>query len=89
MRRFLQHVLPAGFHKVCLHPANRPLLRRAQRILGPAAKSREENRIEAGQEKEPCTANCRFCKKGRLVVIARLLLQTRVMTWSSKNGHFC
>ena len=77
MRRFLQHVLPAGFHKVryygLLHPANRPLLRRAQLILGPAAISKEENRTEAGHEKEPCTGKCRFCKKGRMVVIARLL----------------
>ncbi|MBU4260704.1 MAG: IS91 family transposase [Proteobacteria bacterium] len=77
MRRFLQHVLPAGFHKVryygLLHPVNRPLLRRVQLILGPAAKSKEVNRTEAGHEKEPCTANCRFCKKGRMVVIARLL----------------
>lgn len=77
MRRFLQHVLPAGFHKVryygLLHPANRTLLHRTQLILGPAAKTREENRTEAGHEKEPCAANCRFCKNGRMIVISRLL----------------
>lgn len=79
MRRFLQHVLPKGFHKVryygLLHPANRQLLRCVQLILGPVAErqSKKELQAESGADKKSHTRNCRFCKKGTMVVISRLV----------------
>ncbi|OPL13233.1 MAG: hypothetical protein AVO38_13795 [delta proteobacterium ML8_D] len=46
MRRFLQHVLPRGLHKVShyglLHPANRGRLRRLQETLNPPVESDTE-----------------------------------------------
>ena len=72
MRRFLQHVLPKGFHKVryygFLHPSNRQHLRRVQ--------------IALANEIQPCNEDvedrladaitCRFCKKGTMIVVAKL-----------------
>lgn len=75
MRRFLQHVLPPGFHKVryygLLSPRNRPWLDQIRRELTfklPMTKQETENRT-AKEEKEK-TAHplmvCPVCNKGHL-----------------------
>lgn len=77
MRRFLQHTLPRGFHKVryygILSPANRPLLRRLQLHLQKPVT--DENIPELLTETEPDSDlekpttkihPCPHCKKGFL-----------------------
>jgi len=86
MRRFLQHVLPAGFHKVrsygFLAPANRQRLQQLQQQLGQAAdspsvrqKAGEKAGAPAGQR--PPYGFCPICKTGHLKPIARIGAQGR------------
>ena len=77
LRRYLQHVLPKGFHKVryygLLSPANRLRLKRVQLLLA------ERSRRKA-EEKEPETASkriCPCCHEGIMVIIARLPWKSR------------
>jgi hypothetical protein len=81
LRRFLQHVLPKGFHKVrrfgFLHPTNRKTLRRLQLLLWERDRNRSaarEQEIEAGTGIEKL---CPHCKKGTMVVVTRLPRRSR------------
>jgi hypothetical protein len=66
LRRFLQHVLPRGLHRVrafgLLHPARRPTLRRLQLLLA----SRRTAPVEAARLPRP---RCPHCKKGELFTL--------------------
>jgi hypothetical protein len=81
LRRFLQHVLPRGFHKVryfgFLHPSNRKILQRLQLMLW----ERDRNRTTAlEQEIEARTGIekiCPHCKKGTMVVVGWLPRRSR------------
>lgn len=71
MRRFLQHTLPRGFHKVryygLLSPANRPLLHRLQLLLQkPVTDEDLEQFITQPESDEPTTKirPCPHCAKG-------------------------
>jgi hypothetical protein len=69
LRRFLQHVLPKGFHRVrsygLLHPAHRVTLRRLQLLLGATAPVCDDD--EAAPR-----LRCPHCRTGTLVLIRRL-----------------
>src|SRR5262245_5194997 len=84
MRRFLQHVLPKGLHKVryfgLWHPARRKQAARARLLLlltSPAAISQPKASKHAA---DPSTGNtqtaqsraCPHCKDGHLVYVGRL-----------------
>ncbi|UCC30462.1 MAG: transposase, partial [Phycisphaerales bacterium] len=79
IRRFLQHVLPSGFHKVRYHglwaPSNRERLRRIQDELAtdeprPAEQETTEP-PETAQSVHPLEGKtCPHCGDGRLVWIA-------------------
>ena len=87
MRRFLQHVLPRGFHKVRYYgiwnPTNRQLLRRVQLLTAkkqiPTATEDEPNTqrdVSAdGSEEKPRT--CPHCQQGHLVLIGIIPRQAR------------
>jgi hypothetical protein len=87
IRRFLQHVLPRGTHKVRYYgiwnPANRPLLRRAQLLLGasqiPTATHDEPNDPRDGSADEPFQKRrtCPHCRQGTLVLTEILPRQPR------------
>jgi hypothetical protein len=83
IRRFLQHVLPAGFHKVRYYglwaPGNRWWLRRLQLLLGsgaPADLYPSETKIPpelaASFAAPPAGQTCPVCGKPTLVWIGRL-----------------
>jgi hypothetical protein len=77
IRRFLQHVLPQGFHKVryygILSPSNRHLLKKAKELLETTP---AETDIPSKQQRtiptplEPMI--CPSCKTGRLFLIGTL-----------------
>jgi len=74
LRRYLQHVLPQGFHKVryygLLSPANRVNLKRVQLLLAEWNRNKEEEKQET-----PLTAPkniCPRCKEGMMLVIMSL-----------------
>jgi hypothetical protein len=78
LRRYLQHVLPKGFHKVryygLLSPANRLRLKRVQLLLA------ERSRIKEVDEKVPEAAPkhiCPCCHEGVMVIIAKLPCKPR------------
>ncbi|MDH5560602.1 MAG: IS91 family transposase [Deltaproteobacteria bacterium] len=75
MARFLQHVVPQGFHKVRYYgiwsPANRAVLNLIRQSLANEGKA-DDNHVadmkdngQAGQQ----AGLCRFCKQGYMVVI--------------------
>jgi hypothetical protein len=83
VRRFLQHVLPKGFHKVryfgLWHPANRDLAARARLMLGldqPAAPAGDAAEPDteplAGAPASAQPHACPHCRIGHLVLIGRL-----------------
>jgi hypothetical protein len=84
MRRFLQHVLPKGFHKVryfgLWHPANRRraaqarLLLEMERSVSPSQPSSAPNStcIDQGTQNVSQSMVCPICSRGRLVYIGRL-----------------
>jgi len=78
MRRFLQHVLPRGFHKVryygLLSPRNRQLLdqiRRELTINTPTSETETSclNDISSNQSGNQSYLLCPFCQKGYLIPI--------------------
>jgi len=80
LRRYLQHVLPQGFHKVryygLLSPRNRPVLKRMQYLLeerrrGKAAKG------EATPDPPKPERRCPCCREGIMVVIGWLPKKAR------------
>jgi hypothetical protein len=76
LRRYLQHVLPKGFHKVryfgLLSPANRATLKRLQLLLAERFETDDE-RDGTTPAREDATRHCPCCHKGLMVVIERLL----------------
>jgi hypothetical protein len=86
IRRFLQHVLPAGVHKVryfgLWHPARRRLLRQVQLLLAPEAPDRvlvpQEPPSQAPSDHStPEGRTCPACRQGLLVWAGRLPRQPR------------
>jgi hypothetical protein len=84
IRRFLQHALPAGVHKVRYYglwsPSNRKKLRKMQQILTQPENNQQE-RLEEDMNAEVSAPSeprqCPHCKKGTLVCIGRLSRQGR------------
>lgn len=83
IRRFLQHVLPAGVHKVRYYglwsPARRGLLRQVQLLLAdqtPPAAPPEQETAPAGNDTPP-SRNCPCCGCGQLVRTGRICRQRR------------
>jgi len=81
LRRFLQHFLTDGFHKVryfgFLHPTNKGTLRKLQLVLWKRDQNRtaaREREIEARTRIEKL---CPHCKKGTMVVVAWLPRRSR------------
>jgi hypothetical protein len=83
IRRFLQHVLPQGFHKVRYYglwsPVHRPLLRQLQLSLAlhapappPASPARESRASTSGCPPLQAGHPCPSCGQGLLVVIRSL-----------------
>ncbi len=84
IRRFLQHALPAGVHKVRYYglwsPSNRKKLRKIQQTLtqsGNDQQERFEEDIDAEVSPLSAPRQCPHCKKGTLVCIGRLTRQGR------------
>lgn len=77
IRRFLQHVLPRGTHKIRYYglwnPSNRPLLRRVQLLVGasqiPTATQEATSDDRVVSADEPCQPRrtCPLCRQGILV----------------------
>jgi len=81
MRRFLQHVLPKGFHKVryfgLLHPTNKVTLKRLQLLL---LEKDQRRTAEIEQEVAAHTKTvkvCPCCKEGIMVVVSWLPRKSR------------
>ncbi len=81
LRRFLQHVLPKGFHKVryfgFLHPTNKVTLKRLQLLLWERDSDRAETpeqEFEAGTKQAKV---CPCCKEGVMIVVAWLPRRSR------------
>ena len=81
LRRFLQHVLPKGFHKVryygFLHPTNKLTLQRLQLLLV----EKDLRRTAVIKQKivtriEPLKL-CRCCKEGIMVIVRWLPRKSR------------
>ena len=81
LRRFLQHVLPKGFHKVryygLLHPTNKVTLKRLQLLL-----IEKDHRRKAAIEQEIAAHSetvkaCSCCKEGIMLMISWLPRKTR------------
>jgi len=74
LRRFLQHVLPKGFHRVrafgLLHPAHRATLRRLQLLLAPRPPS--PSVIPAETAYQRLRPRCPHCGDANLVLVRRL-----------------
>ncbi|NJO33038.1 MAG: hypothetical protein HC869_07675 [Rhodospirillales bacterium] len=87
MRRYLQNVLPKGFHKIhdfgLWHPAKRDQRDHLRRVLllqqrhapEPGAKTGDD---DTGQQQTPLEtalqrSRCQHCHKGKLIFIRRLL----------------
>jgi hypothetical protein len=84
IRRFLQHVLPAGVHKVRYYglwsPSNRKKLLEVQQILtqsgnDPQVEFEEDVDVEAPQSSE--ARKCPHCQRGTLIWTRRLPRQGR------------
>ena len=88
VRRFLQHVLPAGFHKVRYYglwaPANRHRLRHCQVLLAadqPAAQGQSPepdlDRRDGSTPEPGGGRTCPHCGKGILVCVGAIARQPR------------
>jgi hypothetical protein len=83
LRRYLQHVLPQGFHKVryygLLSPANRVTLKRLQLLLAPRRKITPDDIKEVAGK--PVNKHlCPCCSEGVMVVIDSLPRKSRSPT---------
>jgi hypothetical protein len=80
LRRYLQHVLPQGFHKVryygLLSPRNRVTLKRLQLLL---AERRTEKAAKSADPPEPTAKErrCPCCEDGRMMTISWLARKPR------------
>jgi len=81
LRRYLQHVLPQGFHKVryygLLNPANRTTLQRVQLLLAPRCKRQPEKTTDTVSTKVATGHICPCCAEGLMVVISWVLRRPR------------
>ena len=86
IRRFLQHVLPTGVHKVRYYglwaPSNKAKLHRIRQSLTPDDSGRVLPAAEDSSESVPTQADsqralCPFCQKGRLLFLRRVPAQQR------------
>ncbi|ABQ24774.1 putative transposase [Geotalea uraniireducens Rf4] len=79
LRRYLQHVLPQGFHKVryygLLSPGNRVTLKRLQLLLAERRKTKEEKNEETSPP--PAERRCPCCEEGTMVIISWLPRKAR------------
>lgn len=89
IRRFLQHVLPKGFHKVryygILAPSNRRLLEKARQLLSDSTISRtasDEDEPDHASSPQIHTMVCPSCKVGRLFLVGRLAPKGRSPPWA-------
>jgi hypothetical protein len=80
LRRYLQHVLPRGFHKVryygLLSPANRTTLKRVQMLLAQRRKITPDNTKRPPENPVP-KHHCPCCSEGVMVVISSLPRRSR------------
>jgi hypothetical protein len=80
LRRYLQHVLPQGFHKVRYYglqsPANRTTLKRVQLLLSQRRKIMPDD-IKGTPEKPVAKHQCPCCSEGVMVVIYSLPRRSR------------
>lgn len=88
MRRFLQHVLPKGLHKIrsygLLSPANQRLLTRAKELLS-ANNNESQETCSTGETQlsaEPQKSRCPICKVGYLIHISFLPRLARGPPWT-------
>lgn len=88
IRRFLQHVLPQGFHKVRYYglwaPAGRSILRQLQLLLTPMASSGPLSQPDTSSHEETAALShtstgqtCPYCGQGTLQFVGRLPAQER------------
>jgi hypothetical protein len=84
LRRYLQHVLPKGFHKVryygILAPSNRRLLNGLKSSLKKAGSATPQPVCQKSDEttrREPTLFACPYCKKGTLLLVAVCFRQYR------------
>ena len=87
LRRYLQHVLPQGFHKVryygLLSPKNKVTLKRLQLLLEERRRVKEEK----SQETPPppkTERRCPCCEEGVMVVIIWLPRNARSPPWGGE-----
>ena len=81
LRRFLQHVLPKGFHKVryfgLLHPTNKVRLKRLQLLLMEKDLRRMAAIAQEIAVRPEAVRVCRSCQEGLMVVISLLPRKSR------------
>lgn len=75
LRRYLQHVLPQGFHKVryygLLSPGNRVTLKRLQLLLLDRRREKAEKRVDT-PDPPRAERRCPCCEDGRMVITSWL-----------------
>lgn len=75
LRRFLQHVLPKGLHRVrsygLLHPNHRTTLRRLQLLLA-RANTPCDAQDNIDKPDKPPRFRCTHCRRGALILVRRL-----------------
>lgn len=80
LRRYLQHVLPPGFHKVryygILSPANRVTLKRLQLLLAERVVPREDDG-NCTPYRQDVSNRCPCCEEGLMVVVTWLPRRSR------------
>lgn len=85
LRRFLQHVLPKGFHRVrafgLLHPAHRATLHRLQLVLVP----RPDAESPEPEQKRRLRPTCPRCKQGTLRLV-RLVSKEECLAFALRAG---
>lgn len=82
LRRFLQHVLPKGFHRVrafgLLHPHHRLTLKRVQLLLNAD--------VSEPAATKPRPIRCPHCRKGTLALLRRLTPQQCIQRLAMARG---
>lgn len=80
LRRYLQHVLPQGFHKVryygLLSPRNRPVLKRLQFLLEERRREKAEKSADTPDPPKP-ERRCPCCQEGIMVIVSWLPKKAR------------
>lgn len=80
LRRYLQHVLPQGFHKVryygLLSPRNRVTLKRLQLLLAERRREEAEKCADTPDPPKP-ERRCPCCEEGRMIIVSWLPRKAR------------